>query len=197
MKRNQRGARKECNATEQKSLQKVAPNALVQKSECRTTLAGLAKVQKEVLKVLAQSIGLKDEKLALTLIDQMNKMQAGWSIGDIDVDTGTALATMLEMKPESITEGFLAVQMVGVHHTALRFLHRASIPGQSPESIDTNLSRATSLMRLYSEQAEAMLKLKGKTGQQKVTVEHVHVHEGGQAIVGAVSAAGPRPGKGG
>ena len=33
-----------------------------------------------------------------------------------------------------------------------------------------------------------MQKLKGKHGQQKVTVEHVHVHQGGQAIVGAVSA---------
>ena len=37
------------------------------------------------------------------------------------------------------------------------------------------------------EQLEAMQKLKGKAGQQKVTVEHVHVHEGGKAIVGAVS----------
>ena len=39
------------------------------------------------------------------------------------------------------------------------------------------------------EQVETMAKLKGKTGRQKVTVEQVHVHEGGQAIVGAVSAA--------
>jgi hypothetical protein len=41
-------------------------------------------------------------------------------------------------------------------------------------------------MRLHLEQIEAMQKLKGKAGQQK-TVEHVHVHEGGQAIVGPVS----------
>jgi hypothetical protein len=40
---------------------------------------------------------------------------------------------------------------------------------------------------------EAMEKLKGKTGQQKVTVEHVHVYQGGQAIVGAVS---PNRGRG-
>jgi len=44
-------------------------------------------------------------------------------------------------------------------------------------------------MRVFNEQIEVMQKLKGKAGQQKVTVEHVHVHEGGQAIVGAVSAA--------
>jgi len=34
---------------------------------------------------------------------------------------------------------------------------------------------------------EALDKHRGK-GQQKVTVEHVHVHRGGQAIVGAVKA---------
>jgi hypothetical protein len=41
-----------------------------------------------------------------------------------------------------------------------------------------------------------MAKLKGKTGRQKVTVEHVHVHKGGQAIVGTVAATGPGPGDG-
>ena len=32
---------------------------------------------------------------------------------------------------------------------------------------------------------EALNKHRGK-GQQKVTVEHVHVHQGGQAIVGRI-----------
>ena len=45
-------------------------------------------------------------------------------------------------------------------------------------------------MRIFNEQLEAMQKLKGKASQQKVTVEHVHVHEGGQAIVGAVNQTG-------
>jgi len=51
-------------------------------------------------------------------------------------------------------------------------------------------------MRVFNEQIEVMQKLKGKAGQQKVTVEHVHVHEGGQAIVGAVSAAKADRGEG-
>jgi len=40
---------------------------------------------------------------------------------------------------------------------------------------------------MYIEQVAAMAKLKGETGQQKVTVEHVHVNAGGQAIGGQVS----------
>jgi len=67
------------------------------------------------------------------------------------------------------------------------FLHRAAIEGQTTEGTDLNVARATRLMRLYLEQIEAMQKLKGKAGQQTVTVEHVHLHEGGQAIVGAVT----------
>jgi hypothetical protein len=42
-------------------------------------------------------------------------------------------------------------------------------------------------MGLFLQQLEALQKLKGRATQQKVTVEHVHIHEGGKAIVGAVS----------
>jgi hypothetical protein len=49
-------------------------------------------------------------------------------------------------------------------------------------------------MRLQLDQIEAMQKLKGLSGQQKVTVEHVTALRGGQAIVGAIEA--PKIGKG-
>jgi len=48
-------------------------------------------------------------------------------------------------------------------------------------------SEQSALMRVFAEQLEALQRLRGKTGQQKVTVEHVHVHEGGKAIVGNVA----------
>ncbi len=48
-------------------------------------------------------------------------------------------------------------------------------------------AKAGSPLRLFNDQLEAMQKLKGKTGQQRVTVEHVHVHKGGQAVVGTVA----------
>ena len=42
-------------------------------------------------------------------------------------------------------------------------------------------------VRAVATLCEALNRHRGK-GQQKVTVEHVHVHAGGQAIVGAVTA---------
>lgn len=86
-------------------------------------------------------------------------------------------------------ESLLAVQMMGIHNAALMFLRNATADGQDIEVRDANVLRAVRLMRLFVEQLEAMARLKGKTRQQKVTVEHVHVYEGGQAIVGAVSTA--------
>jgi hypothetical protein len=47
---------------------------------------------------------------------------------------------------------------------------------------------AVKLLRTYTAQLEALQRYRGK-GQQKVMVEHVHVHQGGQAIVGNVEAA--------
>jgi hypothetical protein len=43
--------------------------------------------------------------------------------------------------------------------------------------------------RTHAVLLDALNRPRGK-GQQKVTVEHVHVHEGGQAIVGNVESRG-------
>jgi hypothetical protein len=93
---------------------------------------------------------------------------------------------LAEHAPRNITEASLAAQMTATSEAALMFLNHPTLPRQTTEGIDLNVARATRLMRLHLEQIEAMQKLKGKAGQQK-TVEHVHVHEGGQAIVGPVS----------
>jgi hypothetical protein len=80
--------------------------------------------------------------------------------------------------------------MVGTQHSAMHFLARSLAKDQQVEVVDRNLNRAVKLMRLFTEQLEAMAKLKGKGGQQRVVVEHVTVTAGGQANVGAVTQAG-------
>ncbi len=65
---------------------------------------------------------------------------------------------------------------------------------QSFEARRENLSQANKLSRTFATLTEALNRHRGK-GQQKVTVEHVHVHPGGQAVVGMVTSAKP-PGGG-
>ena len=45
------------------------------------------------------------------------------------------------------------------------------------------------LTRTFADQVEALKNYRSK-GEQKMTVQHVHVGEGGQAIVGNVNASG-------
>src|ERR1700738_4272661 len=62
---------------------------------------------------------------------------------------------------------------------------------QTLEGRRENLTQANKLSRTYATLIEALNRHRGK-GQQKVTVEHVDVHAGGQAVVGMVES--PRGG---
>jgi hypothetical protein len=65
---------------------------------------------------------------------------------------------------------------------------RAMIGDQTFEGRRENLNQANKLSRTYATLLEALNRHRSK-GQQKVTVEHVHVHAGGQAVVGMVATA--------
>jgi hypothetical protein len=100
--------------------------------------------------------------------------------------TNHAIALLDELEPSDGVEAMLTAQMVAVHITAMECYARAALPNQSLAARELNLKHAGKLSRIYSEQVAALDKHRRK-GQQTVVVEHVHVHEGGQAIVGAVS----------
>ena len=134
--------------------------------------------------------GVKTPEVARALASQVANLQV-WTRPDPSQPFDALMrATCLlgELGPTTGAEALLAVQMLGVHEAATVFLRHATAEGQTEDGADRNVLRATRLMRLFTEQLDAMAKLKGRTSQQKVTVEHVHVHEGGQAIVGAVGA---------
>jgi hypothetical protein len=140
-------------------------------------------------KISASALGLKDEKAALQILMQALNVPSCAASEDDSDRLITAIGTLIEIGPKGALEGLLAVQLMSVHNAALMFLRNATADGQDIEVRDANVLRAVRLMRLFVEQLEAMARLKGKTREQKVTVEHVHVYEGGQAIVGAVSTA--------
>jgi hypothetical protein len=96
-----------------------------------------------------------------------------------------AVALMETVRPQDGIESMLGVQMVATHNAALECFRRAMLPQQSSEGRDQNLKHAAKLLAIYLQQMAALDKHRGK-GQQKVTVEHVHVEAGGQAIVGHV-----------
>ena len=93
------------------------------------------------------------------------------------------------INPKDELEGMLATQAIACHNASMACFQRASNPDQTYEGRKEHLNQANKLSRTFVTLLDALNKHRGK-GQQKVTVEHVHVHEGGQAIVGTVQHPG-------
>jgi hypothetical protein len=194
-----------------KGLQKSAPETAVSgttdpkeiaktRSHIKRTGPGQATVTiavslDKVLEDIHTPTGTRHDEIALRVIQQVQTGFVTPKFTDRDASLLQAIGAIAEMAPQNLTEAMLATQMINVHEAALKFLSDAGRV-DTLEGREAHVLMATRLMRVFNEQLEAMQKLKGKAGQQKVTVEHVHVYEGGQAIVGTVAATGPGPGVG-
>ena len=101
-----------------------------------------------------------------------------------------AVDALMGIKPGDELEGMIAAQLIACHNASMECYRRAMIRDQIFEGRREALSQANKLSRTYAALLDALNRHRGK-GQQKVTVEHVHVHSGGQAIVGTVESPTP------
>src|ERR1700678_1515446 len=108
---------------------------------------------------------------------------------ECDRQLSAAVAALIGIAPKGELEGMMAAQLIAAHNAAMECYRRAMIGEQTFEGRRENLSQANKLSRTYAALIEALNRHRGK-GQQKVTVEHVHVHAGGQAVVGVVGTPG-------
>lgn len=102
-----------------------------------------------------------------------------------EADINGVIAAMHGINPHDEVEGMLASQMIATHFATMRCM-RSLKNSDTIQQQDSNGNLAIKLLRTYTAQIEALQRYRGK-GQQKMTVEHVHVHAGGQAIVGQVT----------
>jgi len=120
-------------------------------------------------------------------------VQALWvknsSAEERDKQLSATVAALMGIAPKDELEGMMAAQLIAAHNAAMECYRRAMIGEQTFEGRRENLAQANKLSRTYATLLEALNRHRGK-GQQKVTVEHVHVHSGGQAVVGVVEPAG-------
>lgn len=99
-----------------------------------------------------------------------------------------ALAVMGAVEPANEVEALMATQMAATHSLAMMMLGRARRVDQLKQ-LEAQGGLAVKLLRTFTLQAEALAKMR-RGGGQTVRVEHVHVHAGGQAIVGNVAPGG-------
>jgi hypothetical protein len=108
-----------------------------------------------------------------------------------DKQFNATVAALVGIGPKDELEGMMAAQLIAAHNAAMECYRRAMIGEQTFEGRCENLAQAGKLSRTYAVLLDALNRYRGK-GQQKVTVEHVHVHSGGQAVVGVVGTPGGR-----
>lgn len=96
--------------------------------------------------------------------------------------------TMQVFGPEDEYEGQLIAQLIVLHENALEFLNRASRADRI-DFVNVYLNGASKLLARHHETLDMLLKYRRK-GEQRVSVEHVHVYNGGKAIVGNVDSGG-------
>jgi hypothetical protein len=121
-------------------------------------------------------------------------MRSGWFGHTTDKDMAREqniayLEFLRGVRPRDELEGMLAAHLLASHNAAMECYRRAMVPEQTFEGRSEALTQANKLSRTFTTLLEALNRHRGK-GQQKVTVEHVHVHAGGQAVVGVVEPPG-------
>ena len=143
-----------------------------------------------------KSMGTKDTELQMQfMLESFGVM--GITAEDLVSGSGKATsgakrigAAISGIDPQDEIQGMLAIQLFAAHCMAMEFSRRAMHPEQRCDGVDANVARASQFMKVFMEQVACLQKLRGRGSQQKVTVEHVHVHQGGQAIVGTVAPGG-------
>lgn len=110
-------------------------------------------------------------------------------------ENGTAFFASIVggIEPRDEVEAMLATQMAAVHNATMTFARRLAHV-ETIQQQDSAERAFNKLARTYAAQMEALRKYR-TGGQQNVTVKHVTVNEGGQAVVGNVSHGGGGDGK--
>ena len=138
--------------------------------------------------LLMQALGVTDFDFLAGIIGQVsNATSKGREPSEEDANF--MLSVMCGIEPKDQVEAMLAAQMAAVHMATMTFARRlANVETiQQQDSAERTLNK---LARTFTTQIEALKRYRS-TGQQKVTVEHVTVQAGGQAIVGNVSHGAP------
>ena len=158
------------------------------KRESQKIVANDPDDRKGVLKTIGGSLS---DNWNNTLANQT--VQAIW-VGCADAaeqhrQLSATVGALIGITPKDELEGMMAAQLIAAHNAAMECYRRAMMAEQTFAGRCENLNQANRLSRTWATLLQALNKHRGK-GQQKVTVEHVHVNAGGQAVVGIIEQPG-------
>jgi hypothetical protein len=137
--------------------------------------------------LLAAAIGDRDGQFMPSLLSGLCNATA--NKGKVDqAQFNLALSVVKGIEPRDPLEAMLAAQMAVTHNAILTFARKLNNVETIPQQ-DSAERALNKLARTHTMQLEALKRYRSG-GEQTVRVEHVTVNEGGQAIVGNVTAGG-------
>ncbi len=137
--------------------------------------------------LLTQALGTAEPDFLEGLLGQL--ADAGRQGPEVDErGLNFMLSVVKGIEPQDQIESMLAAQMAAVHNATMTFARRLNHVENIAQQ-DSAERAFNKLARTFAAQIEALKRYR-TGGEQKVTVEHVHVHQGGQAIVGSVTHGG-------
>lgn len=140
---------------------------------------------------IMEATGTADRNAGLRLLINICKTIAPTTKKEVAVQLVELTHSMRTLAPQDEYEGQLVAQLIVLHEHAMDWLGRA-IRTERVDFANVYLNGASKLLTRHHETLEALLKYRRK-GEQRVHVEHVHVHSGAQAIVGNVTGGGLKP----
>ncbi len=149
---------------------KVAPDAPITVDHPNQHLGQMA---------LMKALGSTDDEFVKGLLKQLACAGSEGKKPDED-GINFMLSVVKGIEPRDQVEAMLAAQMAAVHNATMALSHNIA-------KQDSAQAAFNKLARTFAAQLSALKDYRSK-GEQKMTVQHVHVAEGGQAIVGNVNA---------
>jgi hypothetical protein len=135
--------------------------------------------------VLMRALGTTDLDFYNGLIGQLINASKEKEISESG--TNFMLSVIKGIEPKDQIEAMIAAQMAAVHVASMTFARKLAHVDTIQQQ-DSASNAFNKLTRTFASQVEALKRYRSG-GEQKMTVQHVHVADGGQAIVGNVSAS--------
>jgi len=137
------------------------------------------------LEPIVEAFGTDDPDFVDGMLKQL--VNAGTQGRTPDECAANFMLSMIKgIKPQDSVETMLAAQMAAIHNATMTFARRLAHVDNIKQQ-DSAQNALNRLARTFAAQVAALKNYRSK-GEQRVLVEHVNVHAGGQAIVGAVTA---------
>jgi hypothetical protein len=170
----------------QKAAAPAAPRMKVINDKMEPTIAPDHPDRPLAYALLEEALGTVSVDFTKGLLSQLTN--AGSHGRQVDEDAlNFMLSVVTGSKPKDQLDAMLAAQMAAVHTATMTFARRLA-NAETVAQQDSAERALNKLARTFAMQMEALKRYR-TGGEQKVTVQHVSVNEGGQAIVGNVNQA--------